>query len=347
MKKKIIAITILSLALINATNNSFGSTSINDMSEHWAKENVEKLAGIGIIAGYEDGTFKPENTVTYAEFIKMLVVGFTGEDVGVSDGTHWASDYYKSAVENNLLRKEDIPEYYLIKQIPRADMAYLASKAVDEILTKEKENAVRNYIADLSKAGNRKDEIVFAYGTGILAGYPDGNFKPSGYLTRAESAAVISRIIDPSMRLEINFEIIEGEIPPLTEDTPLLDYALTIPDSAKKPISDIEGFNGTATRTVKYYAIVNNSSYNFILTENLVGEAGIGLDEDLAKYFNMILIKDNKLIHYTQTVNYQGIEQFSILKHDDKQLPDFDYLGMLLTGEYNYDTMILIPNPFK
>lgn len=81
------------------------------MSEHWAKENVEKLADIGIIAGYVDGTFKPENTVSYAEFIKMLVVGVTGEDIGVSDGVHWASDYYKSVVENDLLRKEDIPNH--------------------------------------------------------------------------------------------------------------------------------------------------------------------------------------------------------------------------------------------
>ena len=198
MKKRITAILMVTMLILTAILFPFASTTFSDMENHWAKENVEKLRSMGIIDGYEDGTFKPENTVTYGEFIKMLVVAVTGENPGVSiDGSHWASGYYKAALENNLLKKEDIPEKFLPNKIPRADMAYLASKCVDDNLTAETKNSIESYITDIDKAKNRKEEVIIAYGMGILAGYPDKTFKPSGVLTRAESAAVISRIIDP------------------------------------------------------------------------------------------------------------------------------------------------------
>ena len=110
MKKRIIAIITASILILAAISVPFAATEFSDMKDHWAKANVENLRSKGIIDGYEDGTFKPENTVTYGEFIKMLVVAVTGENPGVSiDGSHWASGYYKAALENNLLKKEDIP----------------------------------------------------------------------------------------------------------------------------------------------------------------------------------------------------------------------------------------------
>ena len=68
---------------------------------------------------------------------------------------------------------------------------------------------------------------------GILAGYPDKTFKPSGVLTRAESAAVISRIIDPSLRIEIDFE--DEKPTPGTREPMVLRY-----DDPNRPIA-IEG----------------------------------------------------------------------------------------------------------
>jgi hypothetical protein len=234
MKKRITAILMVTMLILTAILFPFASTTFSDMENHWAKENVEKLRSMGIIDGYEDGTFKPENTVTYGEFIKMLVVAVTGENPGVSiDGSHWASGYYKAALENNLLKKEDIPEKFLPNKIPRADMAYLASKCVNDNLTAETKNSIESYITDIDKAKNRKEEVIIAYGMGILAGYPDKTFKPSGVLTRAESAAVISRIIDPSLRIEIDFE--DEKPTPGTREPMVLRY-----DDPNRPIA-IEG----------------------------------------------------------------------------------------------------------
>ena len=71
MKKRIIAIITASILILAAISVPFAATEFSDMKDHWAKANVENLRSKGIIDGYEDGTFKPENTVTYGEFIKM------------------------------------------------------------------------------------------------------------------------------------------------------------------------------------------------------------------------------------------------------------------------------------
>lgn len=40
---------------------------------HWAKKYIALMVSLGYIVGYDDNTFRPENNVTYNEFIKMLL----------------------------------------------------------------------------------------------------------------------------------------------------------------------------------------------------------------------------------------------------------------------------------
>ena len=54
--------------------------------------------------------------------------------------------------------------------------------------------------------------------TEIVIGYPDGTFRPHQGLTRAESAAVIDRIITPSARVAINIEAMKATAPPSFPD---------------------------------------------------------------------------------------------------------------------------------
>ncbi len=49
------------------------ASKFSDMEGNWAVPYVEYASGAGIINGYEDGTFRPANPVTYAEAVKMVV----------------------------------------------------------------------------------------------------------------------------------------------------------------------------------------------------------------------------------------------------------------------------------
>ncbi|NRF95720.1 S-layer homology domain-containing protein [Paenibacillus frigoriresistens] len=55
---------------IQGGNNT--SVALKDVGSHWAKDAIEKLAEAGVISGYEDGTFKPDNTINREEMVVML-----------------------------------------------------------------------------------------------------------------------------------------------------------------------------------------------------------------------------------------------------------------------------------
>lgn len=60
------------MSLVNSSND----TDFNDIKNHWAKDTIEKWKDKGVISGYPDGTFKPDNPVTRAELAKILTLAF-------------------------------------------------------------------------------------------------------------------------------------------------------------------------------------------------------------------------------------------------------------------------------
>ncbi|GGD88228.1 S-layer homology domain-containing protein [Paenibacillus nasutitermitis] len=82
-----------------------------DITGHWAENAVLHAANLlGIINGYTDGTFKPNNPVTRAEFINMLVKAFqlksTGDSLKFSDLDKigkWAHEAVTAAVASNIV----------------------------------------------------------------------------------------------------------------------------------------------------------------------------------------------------------------------------------------------------
>ena len=72
-----------------------GTSSFSDMAGHWSNPYVAYATSLGIIDGYPDGTFRPDNTVSYDEAAKMLVaaLGYTPESL---TGT-WPANYVVKA----------------------------------------------------------------------------------------------------------------------------------------------------------------------------------------------------------------------------------------------------------
>lgn len=178
-----------------------GGTAFTDLpTSHWAYSSVQKMQAKGIVKGYPDGNFGPSKTVTYGEFIKMAVVAVKGTDdiTNAKDATHWASGYYKYAIENGIFHSGQIAEKQLGSTIPRDDMALICANAASlgEVNMKE----VADKIPDVDKTTRNEYQIAQAYAEGLITGYEDGSFHPLGTLTRAEASTVILRIIDKSAR---------------------------------------------------------------------------------------------------------------------------------------------------
>lgn len=190
-----------------AVTTMIANTFTDIQNSDWFAEAVKKMSESGIIKGYPDGTFKPDNPVTNGEFIKLITVATTGKDVGNSQTGHWAENYYNKGIELGLFTEADILKNQLGEGIPRQVMALLIANNFKGIKV-DNYDLIQDSIMDLEESRYYQHEIIKAYGLGILTGYPDGTYKPDGTLTRAESTTVINRILNES----------ERQIPDFTEE---------------------------------------------------------------------------------------------------------------------------------
>lgn len=108
-------------------NNPF-----SDIDAHWAKDIILTAYNNGIIKGYQDGTFRPDDKVTLAEVCAMINTTFAFESIGtteVSIESHWAKDIVKKMYEIEILKAEDSLNE-LNKDMNRGNCAMLLSRAV-------------------------------------------------------------------------------------------------------------------------------------------------------------------------------------------------------------------------
>lgn len=109
--KKILSL-VLAMAMI-LSSFSFAFALPSDVVDTDYEGAVERLAALDILVGYEDGTFKPDNSITRAEFAAIAVRALGMEDIAKGSvantkfvdvrETHWASGYVNLAVSKGII----------------------------------------------------------------------------------------------------------------------------------------------------------------------------------------------------------------------------------------------------
>ncbi len=165
--------------------------SFNDIAGHWAADNINQLVGLGAINGYPDGSFKPENTITRAEFATVLVKAFrlTSQDgkVFADTASHWAKEYIATAAAAGVVNGYDASTFGPDDLITREQMAVMIAKAA-----KLAPVAVELQFSDSGSISEwAKEAVATVTQHGIMKGYPDNTIKPQGNATRAEAVTVI------------------------------------------------------------------------------------------------------------------------------------------------------------
>lgn len=187
------------MIVITGANAVYGAEYADVKQGHWAYEAVSAMSDRSIIRGYPNGSFLPDNTITYGEFIKMALIAGTGEDVGNAASGHWASNYYDKALELKYFNSRDINKAYLGSRIPRGDMALIISSILGDTEMKNYDELQKG-LTDVNYQTKHEYDITKSYAAGILTGYTDHTFRPDQTLSRAESATVIHRLVDGSKR---------------------------------------------------------------------------------------------------------------------------------------------------
>ncbi|CFX39840.1 S-layer homology domain [Syntrophomonas zehnderi OL-4] len=165
--------------------------NLSDIRDHWAEKNIAELVATGAIAGYPDGTFKPDNTITRAEFSSILVKAFKLETKSgkVFNDTigHWGKDYISTAAAHGIVSGYSDNAFGPDDSITREQMAVMIVKAAKLSDTLEGKT-----FADGNKVSAwAQNAVVTTHEKNIISGYPDNTFQPKKNATRAEAATVI------------------------------------------------------------------------------------------------------------------------------------------------------------
>lgn len=168
---------------------------LTDIKGSWAEANIVKLVGMEAIAGYPDGTFKPNDSISRAEFCSVLVKALKLEaksgKVFNDTAKHWAKDAISTAAAYGIVNGMSDTTFAPDASITREQMAVMIVKAAKVTKTTGGKD-----FADKAKISSwAKDAVAAATDHQIINGYPDNTFKPQGIATRAEAVTVIVKII--------------------------------------------------------------------------------------------------------------------------------------------------------
>ncbi len=219
MKRRILS-TLLVLTLVCGllTGTALASSKLgkkyvgnvpqfSDISENdWFYNDVLQAAGMGLINGYDDGTFRPSGYLTYAEAVKLAACLASQEiygHVSFESGSPWYMPYVSFAIGCGIETfsvgfDAQQANSYISRERFVAVLYNALSGGYDPINTVA-DGAIPDYSVFLDYA----PEIYDFYRAGILTGSNGGYFYPDEYITRSEVAAILIRMTDSSVRKSV------------------------------------------------------------------------------------------------------------------------------------------------
>jgi len=172
---------------------------------HWAASMIAELSQKGIIGGYPDGSFKPGNNITRAEFTKILAgaIGLTQETPAaptyndVAPGT-WYYGYVEAAAKAGLVKGDGTGAFRPNAKITRQEIAIILIRAMEkESAAKANASLQTSFSDDQGIASWARGYVVIAVQEGLINGYPgDNTFRPKNNATRAEACTMIYRFME-------------------------------------------------------------------------------------------------------------------------------------------------------
>ncbi|WP_047150856.1 S-layer homology domain-containing protein [Aneurinibacillus tyrosinisolvens] len=192
---------------VKADSTTAVKSSFSDVSDsYWAAQPIVKMGLRDVVAGYNDGTFRPDEKVTQMEALAMVIrnMGLKAEaDSYKATGNlaynvpDWAKSTVAFAVSKGLIKPEE-KRFAPAETATRSWVAQLMIRMINkeqEVSKAAAENTVK-FTDDNSFPTWVKDYINAAASYGLISGFSEGNglsFKPELEVTRAQMVAFLSR----------------------------------------------------------------------------------------------------------------------------------------------------------
>jgi hypothetical protein len=210
---------------ITASQNGYYNLSVDvplfsDIIGHWARTDISNFVHKGIVTGYGDGRFGPDDPVTGEALVKMMMLALTEEqphgnrqwarlfrwkvldeaialEMGLQEydfaqavGDDWTTSYVAAADDLGILNSWDAAD--LKKPFARKDVALMIANVMS--LVDNKKPAPKSYTDTSALSEKVQNAISKASSFAIFGGYSDGSFQPNKVVSRAESVKILSRL---------------------------------------------------------------------------------------------------------------------------------------------------------
>ena len=172
------------------------TVSFPDIAGHYAKNHIDKLYAYGVISGYEDGTFRPDNAVTRAEFATMAsnalekACGYSLDRVQAFTDIsgHWAEKFITKMVACGIVNGFDEKTFKPDQVITRGQASIIASNMLSYCgIQRRTSDGFPDTIGHYAE-----NHIKSLKAFGVVNGYTDGLFRPDEEITRGQAAMYIA-----------------------------------------------------------------------------------------------------------------------------------------------------------
>lgn len=210
--------------------------ALSDINGHWAKGSIQDMVAKGILEGYPDGTFRPDEPVKVDQFVKMLILSYS--ELHQNGSRSWSPTFLNSlSLENQAILKQDYRYFgfqpntvgYWAKDFIdiASDLHFLNKNRYSDFqmdMTRENVAEIVYYTlqeTEFLEDGQFGQKMAAAYGDihsatereqrfiaemlvkGIMEGYPNGFFGVGDKVTRAQALVILNRLTDKGFRIRI------------------------------------------------------------------------------------------------------------------------------------------------
>lgn len=292
-----IALVLLSIALVGAAfpgkfeairptvTAAATASSFTDTEGHWAASHIEQAFEKGYVIGFPDGTFRPEVSVTRAQFVKMVVDALRLPFLASNSGA-WYDPYVRAGLNDGFHQREDFTKGDWNTPISRREMAMLSARAADgELHTVESSGAQRQVQTahyPVQANGNKYTRtdaqmleyyqgflVTEAFKRGILQGFGGGEIRLDGVTTRAQAVVVIERILGLAAGKEFTvdkYAVAESELKWLGTNAFIVAPEL-FDDPGTQVLDGILTVNSARSRWMKEKLVLKNDQIHSEITE--------------------------------------------------------------------------------
>lgn len=194
--KQLFAALLISAVLVSPAS----AARFSDVpSDHWATSYIDMLVMKGVFSGYPDGTFAPNNALTRAATVKVVLKSLNKpipqvaeSGFGDVESDNPFVDYIAAAKNLGVVNGYSDGTFAPNKEVTRAEFVKIFLSAANLVLANPGSNSD---FVDVPASNVFVDYIRSAKRLGFLNGYSDGTFKPDRSVSRAEASKIIANYL--------------------------------------------------------------------------------------------------------------------------------------------------------